>query len=205
VPNDTVDFDSNDLLNAVLQNATMDGGSLDGVSLASALDANNQDLNSVGTASVSALEAESVSAEKTRITELNARAGPSSDQSISSNTSTQINLDDITFVDTDLYDIDTTDHEIEILEDGSYQIHGVLAVTVEADTRVELEIYVNESRVSKPIDKVVGRAGPGISFTFEDRLDANDTVHFEVTSDATDPEIQQNNESGTQLFVSRRG
>ena len=57
VPNDTVDFDSNDLLNAVLQNATMDGGSLDGVSLASALDANNQDLNSVGTASVTALEA----------------------------------------------------------------------------------------------------------------------------------------------------
>jgi len=81
VPNDTVDFDSNDLLNAVLQNATMDGGSLDGVSLASALDAdtqeiqnanlqnatlsdaldaNNQDLNSVGTASVASLEAESV-------------------------------------------------------------------------------------------------------------------------------------------------
>jgi len=79
VPNDTVDFDSNDLLNAVLQNATMDGGSLDGVSLASALDAdteeiqnanlknatlsdaldaNNQDLNSVGTASVESLEAE---------------------------------------------------------------------------------------------------------------------------------------------------
>ena len=57
VPNDTVDFDSNDLLNAVLQNATMDGGSLDGVSLASALDANNQDLNSVGTASVASLEA----------------------------------------------------------------------------------------------------------------------------------------------------
>ena len=78
VPNDTVDFDSNDLLNAVLQNATMDGGSLDGVSLASALDAdtqeiqnanlqnatlsdaldaNNQDLNSVGTASVTSLEA----------------------------------------------------------------------------------------------------------------------------------------------------
>ena len=78
VPNNTVDFDSNDLLNAVLQNATMDGGSLDGVSLASALDAdtqeiqnanlqnatlsdaldaNNQDLNSVGTASVTALEA----------------------------------------------------------------------------------------------------------------------------------------------------
>ena len=57
VPSNTVDFDSNDLLNAVLQNATMDGGSLDGVSLASALDANNQDLNSVGTASVTALEA----------------------------------------------------------------------------------------------------------------------------------------------------
>jgi len=63
VPNDTVDFDSNDLLNAVLQNATMDGGSLDGVSLASALDANNQDLNSVGTASVATLEAEAVSTE----------------------------------------------------------------------------------------------------------------------------------------------
>ena len=61
VPNDTVDFDSNDLLNAVLQNATMDGGSLDGVSLASALDANNQDLNSVGTASVTALEAGTIS------------------------------------------------------------------------------------------------------------------------------------------------
>ena len=82
VPNNTVDFDSNDLLNAVLQNATMDGGSLDGVSLASALDAdtqeiqnanlqnatlsdaldaNNQDLNSVGTASVTALEAGNVS------------------------------------------------------------------------------------------------------------------------------------------------
>jgi len=60
VPNDTVDFDSNDLLNAVLQNATMDGGSLDGVSLASALDANNQDLNSVGAASVASLEAESL-------------------------------------------------------------------------------------------------------------------------------------------------
>ena len=58
VPSNTVDFDSNDLLNAVLQNATMDGGSLDGVSLASALDANNQDLNSVGTASVTALEAD---------------------------------------------------------------------------------------------------------------------------------------------------
>ena len=78
VPSNTVDFDSNDLVNAVLQNATMDGGSLDGVSLASALDAdtqeiqnanlqnatlsdaldaNNQDLNSVGTASVTALEA----------------------------------------------------------------------------------------------------------------------------------------------------
>ena len=84
VPNNTVDFDSNDLLNAVLQNATMDGGSLDGVSLASALDAdtqeiqnanlqnatlsdaldaNNQDLNSVGTASVTALEAGSLSTE----------------------------------------------------------------------------------------------------------------------------------------------
>ena len=85
VPNDTVDFDSNDLLTAVLQNATMDGGSLDGVSLASALDAdtqeiqnanlqnatlsdaldaNNQDLNSVGTASVTALEAENVTLNK---------------------------------------------------------------------------------------------------------------------------------------------
>ena len=84
VPNDTVDFDSNDLLNAVLQNATMEGGSLDGVSLASALDANNQDLNSVGTASVTALEAESVSTESVSTESVSTESVSTDDATITS-------------------------------------------------------------------------------------------------------------------------
>ena len=82
VPSNTVDFDSNDLLNAVLQNATMDGGSLDGVSLASALDANNQDLNSVGTASVASLEADRATIASTTIDKVDEYVQESSTDSL---------------------------------------------------------------------------------------------------------------------------
>ena len=158
VPNDTVDFDSNDLLNAVLQNATMDGGSLDGVSLASALDANNQDLNSVGTASVASLEAELVSTE-----------------SLSSELTTPTELSDSRSFGTEFQN--TSGHLLIVFvtvedEDGTNGINAQFRVGNESSLSTS-ELVVNEIVTTDTIgDRYVTTLGPVI---------VPDGAYYEVT------------------------
>ena len=156
VPNDTVDFDSNDLLNAVLQNATMDGGSLDGVSLASALDANNQDLNSVGTASVASLEAEVVKSPP-RYVSLRA----SSQRTIPSGTFTRPNLEDTTGSNSELdFTVDESNDEVSISEEGAYLVTCGVRWSSDTDWSTGDQIicrpFVDGSQIVSGNDRKVG-------------------------------------------------
>ena len=192
VPNDTVDFDSNDLLNAVLQNATMDGGSLDGVSLSSALDANNQDLNSVGTASVTALEAESVSTEQADITDQESLyAYLSTDQSIGAGNLEQIEFDATRFDNKDEWN--TTDNEFTANRAGTFLVSlNVRFLGPSSGDALEIRALLNGSASSGLRHDKTAATGDSqtLNWTTLLRLSAGDILTFEARNEDSDDTLE---------------
>ena len=151
---------------------------------------------------------ESVDVEQAAIAEQVCKIGPQSEQSISSGTFTQINVDGIILEDSDIFEINTSDQEIEILVAGRYSIGGHLTISTDDPSRDIFEVYINNDGRGRLLDIDSNRstATHSVSDVFD--LQEGDTLHFEAFSNGDDPSIFRGEEidtNRTNISIVREG
>jgi len=124
----------------------------------------------------------SVNTAEASINQVLARGGLNTDQSIPNNTFTQLNITDANIEDSDVFDVDTTNNQIEVLVDGSY-----LCIVTVTWTGVNTfsggdQLFINLSTFDE--DTVTQHPGNSeqhkIECTGIAKLSANETISAEI-------------------------